>query len=169
MLKFWSVLVGMPLLLVGAGVGTYSYLSRRAAPVVVAAPTVHTGPETEKESHHPALCPIRWKRRPATPRKRRPHPEGRHPDDGCHRKSRYLPILTKILRSDEPELRSAAADAMGMIRPTQRKPRVARLLKDPVAGVAEAARRALAESSDSAARDLARNVQSARKQAPDAP
>jgi HEAT repeat protein len=79
----------------------------------------------------------------------------------------HLPVLTKMLHSEEPDLRAAAADAMGMIRPTQSETaELSRLLKDPVARVADAARRALGESSDPAARTLARSGQSAGKQAP---
>jgi len=58
----------------------------------------------------------------------------------------YLPILLPVLRSDDPELRKAAADAIGIIGPTDEEhAELTRLLSDPVPGVAAAARRALAE------------------------
>ncbi|MFA5909220.1 MAG: HEAT repeat domain-containing protein [Vicinamibacterales bacterium] len=58
----------------------------------------------------------------------------------------YLPILVPVLRSDDPELRKAAADAIGLIGPTDEETaELKRLLNDPVPGVAAAARRALAE------------------------
>ena len=57
----------------------------------------------------------------------------------------YLPILVPILRSGDAELRKAAADAIGIIGPTDEEtPELTRLLKDPAAPVAAAAKRALA-------------------------
>ena len=71
----------------------------------------------------------------------------------------YLPILAKILRSSEPDLREAAANAMGMIRPTPSETAaLVQLLKDPAAPVAQAARRALEESHDPAALQLLANA-----------
>ena len=56
----------------------------------------------------------------------------------------YLPILVPVLRSDDAELRKAAADAIGIIGPTDaEKPELTRLLNDPAAPVAAAAKRAL--------------------------
>lgn len=64
-----------------------------------------------------------------------------------------LPLLTKILRSDEAELRAAAADAMGMIKPTAAwTPGLLKALNDPVPAVRGAARRALGASPDQSAR-----------------
>ncbi len=57
----------------------------------------------------------------------------------------YLPILVPVLRSDDAELRKAAADAIGIIGPTEEEtPELTRLLNDPAAPVAAAAKRALA-------------------------
>ena len=67
----------------------------------------------------------------------------------------HLPTLIKVLRSKEPDLREAAANAMGMIGPTANETNaLAQLLRDPVAPVAQAARRALEASPDPAAADL---------------
>jgi HEAT repeat protein len=68
----------------------------------------------------------------------------------------HLPMLTKLLSSDVPEIRSAAADAIGMISPTAAETAaLAKLAEDLSAPVAAAARRALSASSDPAAREIA--------------
>lgn len=65
----------------------------------------------------------------------------------------HLGMLGKVLRSDEPELRAAAADAMGMIRPTPvETPALVKAATDPAAPVQYAALRALEASQDPAAR-----------------
>ena len=67
----------------------------------------------------------------------------------------HLPTLIKVLRSKEPDLREAAANAIGMIGPTTTETNaLAQLLRDPVVPVAQAARRALEGSRDPAAADL---------------
>ena len=67
----------------------------------------------------------------------------------------HLPILVKVLRSSEPDLREAAANAIGMIGPTANETSaLAQLLPDPVPLVAQAARRALEASPDPAALQL---------------
>lgn len=162
MLKFWSVLVGVPLLLVVAGMGTASYLARRAVPTEMAAPAVRAGSEDEKN-----LIIQRFVQSPeqADQELRKGVVRILKEDIltiGATADPTQLPILTRMLHSAEPELRSAAAEAIGMTRPTQAEtPELARLLNDPDARVAAAARRALAESADQAARDLARNDRSA--------
>lgn len=71
----------------------------------------------------------------------------------------HLPVLAKVLSSAEPDLREAAADAMGMIRPTFNETNaLAQLLKDAELPVAQAARRALEVSRDPAALQLLANV-----------
>jgi hypothetical protein len=71
----------------------------------------------------------------------------------------HLPTLVKVLRSKEPDLREAAANAMGMIGPTTNETSaLAQLLRDPVAPVAQAARRALEASRDPAAIQLLANA-----------
>jgi predicted nucleic acid-binding Zn-ribbon protein len=168
MLKFWCVVAGVPLLLVMVGVGTSQFLARRAetaaASVAASAPVsseternaivqrfVQSGAASDQALHASAVRILREDILTM----------GATADEG------HLPVLTKMLHSEEPDLRAAAADAMGMIRPTQSETaELSRLLKDPVARVSDAARRALGESSDPAARTLARSGQSAGKQAP---
>jgi hypothetical protein len=71
----------------------------------------------------------------------------------------HLPVLVKVLRSKEPDLREAAANAMGMIGPTTNETSaLAQLLRDPVAPVAQAARRALEASRDPAAVQVLANA-----------
>lgn len=154
MAKFWGVLLGVPLLLAGLGVGANRYFSPDVArgvaeerPATVKRPaavdpeiarteivqrfavaqTIEGGDKTLRESAVRVLT-----------------------QDietmGASGAPAYLPILTVILRSREAELRLAAADSIGMIGPTAAEtPELTRLLNDPVPGVAAAARRALAE------------------------
>ena len=57
---------------------------------------------------------------------------------------RHLPALARVLRSPQAQLRSAAADAMGMIGPTAAEtPALLAALNDPVPAVREKALRAL--------------------------
>lgn len=56
----------------------------------------------------------------------------------------YLPVVRPILRSDEPALRKAAIDAIGMIGPTDAdRAELTRLLNDPSSIVSSAAQRTL--------------------------
>ena len=60
-----------------------------------------------------------------------------------------LPVLAKVLGSDEAELRAAAADAIGMIRPTREVvPTLVKALNDPVPQVRYSVRTALESKSD---------------------
>lgn len=71
----------------------------------------------------------------------------------------HLAVLAKVLSSKEPDLREAAANAMGMIGPTANETSaLAQLLKDADVPVARAARRALEASRDPAAVQLLANV-----------
>jgi hypothetical protein len=60
-----------------------------------------------------------------------------------------LPLLAKVLRSDEAELRAAAADAMGMIGPGREEvPALLKALNDPVPQVRYSVRTALQGKAD---------------------
>ncbi len=60
-----------------------------------------------------------------------------------------LPLLAKALRSDEAELRAAAADAMGMIGPGREEiPALLKALNDPVPQVRYSVRMALQNKAD---------------------
>ena len=73
----------------------------------------------------------------------------------------HLPVLVKVLRSTEPDLREAAANAIGMIGPSANETNaLAQLLRDPEAPVARAARRALEASRDPAVPALLANASS---------
>jgi predicted nucleic acid-binding Zn-ribbon protein len=73
----------------------------------------------------------------------------------------YLPVFTKVLRSDEPKLRAAAASAIGMVRPGSAEvPVLINALNDPVPAVRQAALAALEQvKQDSGSRLLVRRVQ----------
>jgi len=67
-----------------------------------------------------------------------------------------LPLLTGVLKSPEPELRAAAADGIGMIRPTPAEtPALAAAFNDPVPAVRQSARLAPSASNDPKAQTLA--------------
>lgn len=64
---------------------------------------------------------------------------------GASAQPEYVPLLVSALASPEPELRAAAADAIGMIGPTEaEKPPLTKLLNDRSPQVVKAAKRALA-------------------------
>ncbi len=160
--KFWGVLIGVPLLVGALAAGSYVLVKRYVltpAPVTfnitVTAPA-KIDPETEKDQAVHRFLQA-----------------GKTTDEQTHRAAvqilqddiltmgasadpAHLPTLAKILRSAEPGLRAAAADAIGMIRPTAAETgALAQLLQDPMPPVVAAARRALAASADPAARELA--------------
>ena len=158
--RFWGVAVGVPLLVAAVGFGSYTLVTRYPTSP---APTTSTVPP-------PARTDVEAERDRAVQRFVQ---AGKGSDEQTRRSAvailredlltmgatadpAHLPTLAKVLRSDAPELRAAAADAMGMIRPTTAETEaLARLLQDPAAPVAEAARRALEASADPAARELA--------------
>jgi hypothetical protein len=73
-----------------------------------------------------------------------------------------LPLLLTVLERGEPELRAAAADAVGMIGPTAAEvPALSKALYDPMPGVRDAVVRALSRAQDPGARLLAQRVQAA--------
>jgi hypothetical protein len=74
---------------------------------------------------------------------------------GANADPAYLPLLADMLDSDEPELRTAAADAIGMIGPTPAEtPALAALLDDTAPLVRTAAYMALEQSRDPGARPV---------------
>jgi hypothetical protein len=75
----------------------------------------------------------------------------------------YLPVFTKVLKSDKPELRAAAASAIGMVRPGSAEvPALVNVLNDPVPAVRDAALGALEQvKQDAGSRLLVRRVHAA--------
>ena len=70
-----------------------------------------------------------------------------------------LPLLAEVLKRGEPELRAAAAQAIGMIGPTRTEfPMLAEALNDPAPSVRDAAGQALDQIDDPAARLLVRRM-----------
>lgn len=155
--KFWGTAVGVPLLAAVLGFASV-HLAKRYWPEAGTAPIASADAKAEDEKDQAVQRFIK---------------AGKAGDEQTRRIAvrvlkedilamggtadpAHLRTLARILRSPEPELRTAAADAMGMIRPTAgQSDLLAGLLKDPDARVAEAARRALRESTDPAARGLA--------------
>lgn len=89
---------------------------------------------------------------------------------GSSADSTYLPDLVKILRSDEPVLRAAAADAMGMIKPTRAEiPELIKAFNDPVPIVRQSIKRALSASGEPDGQMMARRAEpdKSRKEEPD--
>ncbi len=160
MAKFWLVVVGVPLVLVvllnvvqrqptpGADSSPSSPVASNA-PVELPTPTRSANPDDDKRQVielfvHRAVM-------------------GRDDSDealhagavailkrdidtlGASGQPEYLPMLTKVLASPDPELRAAAADSIGMIGPTDAEtPALSKLLNDTSPEVAKAAKRALA-------------------------
>lgn len=160
--KFWGVVVGVPLLVGALAAGSYVLVTR-----YVLTPTPGTfnltvttpakiDPETEKDR---AVQRFMQAGKTSDEQTRRDAVQILKDDIltmGASADPAHLPTLAKVLRSAEPELRAAAADAIGMIRPSAAETAaLAPLLQDPAAPVVEAARRALAASADPAARELA--------------
>lgn len=74
-----------------------------------------------------------------------------------------LPLLAAVLQKGEPELRAAAAHAIGMIGPTRAElPVLVEALNDPAPTVRDAVAQALDQIDDPAGRLLVRRVRSAR-------
>jgi hypothetical protein len=70
--------------------------------------------------------------------------------------AKHLPLLTRLLKSEDAGVRAAAAEAIGMIGATPAEtPALLALLKDPDARVVKAAQDTLADSFDPAARAAA--------------
>lgn len=81
---------------------------------------------------------------------------------GSSAKRTNLPLLEAVLQRGEPELRAAAAEAIGMIRPTRTElPLLVAALNDPLPSVRDAAAAALDTIDDGSARLLVRRMRSA--------
>ena len=156
MSKFWAAVVAVPLLVIALVWGASSLLPLEpAAPKATIAEPRGLDPQSEKDR-----AVLRFIQAGT-----RSDEETR---DGAVRILRediltmgatadqiHLATLVKVLRSKEPDLREAAANAIGMIGPTTTETAaLAQLLRDPVAPVAQAARRALEGSRDPAARQV---------------
>lgn len=154
--KFWGAVVGVPLLAVAVVLGSYALVQRYwPAPAATVTESASTDPEAEKDQAVQRFLQAGNRNDEQTRRNAVRILKEDILTMGATADSAHLPTLAKILRSNEPELRAAAADAIGMIRPTAAQTdALARLLQDPVAPVAEAARRALEASTDPAARKL---------------
>lgn len=154
MSKFWGVVASGALLVVAAATGGYM-LAHREAPRT-AAVTVAPDPETAKDIDVERFVKSG---RSFNARERAAAVQILKDDIrtmGATADPAHLPMLRKLLRSEVPELRMAAADAIGMIRPTAAETAaLVKLFEDPLAPVAEAARRALSSSADPAARAIA--------------
>ena len=152
--KFWAVLVGVPLVLAALGFALSRLMSPSVTPAASgtsAAATAVTNPDTEKARIVDRF--IQAGR--GSDQTLQTNAVGILKEDiltiGGTANAAYLPILTKILRSDQAELRAASADAIGMIGQTAAEtPALTRLLDDPDPGVVAAARRALANVPESA-------------------
>lgn len=157
--KFWTVVIGVPLLVVALAFGSSALLRQYWPAQETVAEPAGADPEGQKDG---AVQRFIWAGRRSDERTRRTAVAVLKEDIlamGGTANPAYRPTLAKILRSSEPELRAAAADAIGMIRPTAAETdALARLLQDPVASVAQAARRALEVSPDPAARELAKKA-----------
>jgi len=163
MSKFWATIVGAPLLVIAIAWGASSFLQQQ--PVVAPATTIAEQPvnaaDPQNEKDRTVLRFIQAGTKSDADTR-----------DGAVRILRediltmgatadqsHLPTLVKVLRSSEPDLREAAANAIGMIGPTANETSaLAQLLPDPVAPVAQAARRALEASPDPAALQLLANA-----------
>jgi hypothetical protein len=156
MSKFWTAVVGVPLLVIALIWGASSLLQREAqAPETDIAESDNVDPQTAKDRtvlrFIQAGTGSDAETRDGAVRILREDilTMGATADQG------HLPTLAKVLRSKEPDLREAAANAIGMIGPTANETSaLGQLLRDPVAPVAQAARHALEASRDPAARQL---------------
>ena len=163
MSKFWGAIVGVPLLVIALAWGASSLLQQQ--PVVAPATTIAEQPvnaaDPQNEKDRTVLRFVQAGKtsdadtRDSAVRILR--------EDiltmGATADQSHLPILVKVLRSSEPDLREAAANAIGMIGPTANETNaLAQLLPDPVEPVAQAARRALEASPDPAAVQLLANA-----------
>ena len=147
MLKFWGVVAGVPLLAVILVVAYKGWERQQTAPRAAAAAPAD---DFEAERTRKVERFLREGRRDE-----KLHAEAVHilRNDiyvlGGTANPAHLPTLAALLKSEEPELRASAAQAMSMIGPT--KAETAALIaamSDPNPNVAQAARRALADSFD---------------------
>ena len=158
--RFWGVVVGVPLLVAAVGFGSYALVTRYPPSPAPTSSTVSPPARIDVEAEKDRAVQRFVQAGKGSDEQTRRSAVAILREDlltmGATADPAHLPTLAKVLRSDAPELRAAAADAMGMIRPTTAETEaLARLLQDPAAPVAEAARRALEASADPAARELA--------------
>jgi hypothetical protein len=158
--KFWGALIGVPLVAIALVWGAASLLPLASqAPQETIAEPVDLDPQAEKDG-----TVLRFIQAGA-------RSDEQTRDDavrilrediltmGASADQSHLPVLVRVLRSRESDLREAAANAMGMIGPTANETNaLAQLLKDPEAPVARAARRALEASRDPAVPALLANA-----------
>jgi hypothetical protein len=161
MAKFWGTVVGAPLIVIALVWGASSFLPLvlQGPEAIVAEPANVDDPQSEKD--RTVLRFIQAGTR--SDEQTRDDAVRILREDiltmGATADQSHLPVLAKVLRSKEPDLREAAANAMGMIGPTVNETNaLAELLKDADVPVARAARRALEASRDPAALQLLANV-----------
>jgi len=158
MLKFWSVLVLVPVLVFSVVYGFYY----RSAPAQgeLAATTAESNVEPARDAIVQAFVSS-----PGDPSRRKAGVRVLRADIlllGSSANPAYLPQLTKILGSGEPELRAAAANAIGMIRPGAAEiPLLTRALNDPIPAVRNGALSALEQAKDAPTQLLVRRVHAA--------
>lgn len=162
--KFWGVVVGVPLLVTAVAFGSHD-LIKRYWPNAWTTATAPAGPNPEDEKDKVVQSFLKAGK--ASDSQARLSAVKILKEDilatGSTGNTAHLPMLVKILYSTEPELRAAAADAIGMIRPTAAETdALVPLLKDPAVPVAEAVRRALEDSRDPAARELVTKTEAAK-------
>jgi hypothetical protein len=162
MSKFWGAIVGVPLVVIALAWGASSLLQQQpvtAPATTIAEQPVNVDPQNEKDR-----TVLRFVQAGKTSDADTRDSAVRILREdiltmGATADQNHLPILVKVLRSSEPDLREAAANAIGMIGPTANETNaLAQLLPDPVEPVAQAARRALQASPDPAAVQLLANA-----------
>lgn len=164
MTKFWGTIVGAPLIVIAIAWGASSFLQQQ--PAVAPSPTIFADQpvDTANQQDEKDRTILRFVQAGAkTDAGTRDNAVRILREDiltmGATADQSHLPTLVKVLRSTEPDLREAAANAIGMIGPTPAETTaLAQLLPDPVAPVARAARRALEASPDPAAVQLLANA-----------
>lgn len=153
--RFWGVVAGCAVLIVALIAGGTMLAQREASPVA----TVSVAGADREDEKDMAVMRLVGMPKEINARERAAAVEVLKDDIralGATADPAHLPTLTKLLRSDVPDLRLAAADAIGMIRPSAVETAdLLKLAQDSSAPVANAARRALAASSDPAAREAA--------------
>jgi HEAT repeat protein len=160
MSKFWGTLVGIPLIVIALVWGASSLLPLALqGPEAVIAEPASLDPQDEKDRTVLRFIQAGTRNDDQT----RDDAVRILREDiltmGASADQSHLPVLAKVLSSKEPDLREAAANAMGMIGPTVNETNaLAQLLTDAEAPVARAARRALEASRDPAAPQLLANA-----------
>jgi hypothetical protein len=160
MSKFWGAVVGVPLIAIALVWGASSLLPLASqGPETTIAESVDLDPQDAKDRTVLRFIQVGTRSDEQT----RDDAVRILREDiltmGATADQSHLPVLAKVLRSKEPDLREAAANAIGMIGPTVNETNaLAQALKDAEAPVARAARRALEASRDPAALQLLANI-----------